>query len=254
MAWLGLPLGSPLWRSHALAVSLSHSRCGQRPRPRSKTRAASATSAWCLHPLIWAAHLLSKGASPGLSFDRGRSLRVQKSFWLLGRFFEPLGGELGCQFAESLRASLVELTSLALTYVQRMLAGYMDKDSSCKPCRSRGVSLSQVFCHGGKRTSGRVTPRPSGLSRLRSPGRVCSRGTRRPREVPREIVLTLRRLGESPGTALRACRPAAWRTSAAMAKHSRKRETEEPRMSTCSHGRGKPHNLSKEALLEQGEP
>ena len=171
-----------------------------------------------------------------------------------GAVLEPSGGELGCQFAESLRASLVELTSLALTYVQRMLAGYMDKDSSCKPCRSRGVSLSQVFCHGGKRTSGRVTPRPSGLSRLRSPGRVCSRGTRRPREVPREIVLTLRRLGESPGTALRACRPAAWRTSAAMAKHSRKRETEEPRMSTCSHGRGKPHNLSKEALLEQGEP
>ena len=35
---------------------------------------------------------------------------------------------MGYQFAESLRASLVELTSLARTYVQRMLAEYLDKN------------------------------------------------------------------------------------------------------------------------------
>ena len=33
------------------------------------------------------AHLLSEGAPLCLLLDRGRSLRVQKSLWLLGRFF-----------------------------------------------------------------------------------------------------------------------------------------------------------------------
>ena len=50
---------------------------------------------------------------------------------------------MGYQFAESLRASLVELTSLARTYVQRMLAVYMDKDSSL--VRLRSFPRSGIF-------------------------------------------------------------------------------------------------------------
>ena len=53
---------------------------------------------------------------------------------------------MGYQFAESLRASLVELTSLARTYVQRMLAEYLDKNPSLVRLRSiRWLFGLQIF-------------------------------------------------------------------------------------------------------------